>query len=93
MTVRPESVGFDDDRSLRDAAQRIVSGRCVLFDFDGPLCLLFPGTSSAPLADDLRRIVARRDASALLSPAALETFGDHRSSGDPVRRGHGSAGR
>ncbi|MEU1251728.1 HAD family hydrolase [Streptomyces chartreusis] len=74
MTARPEPAGFDDDRSLRDAAERIVSGRCVLFDFDGPLCLLFPGRSSAPLADDLRRIVARRGASVLLSPAALATI-------------------
>ncbi|WP_164904897.1 HAD family hydrolase [Streptomyces cyaneus] len=66
--VRRESEG------LRAAAERIVRGRCVLFDFDGPLCRLFPGTSSAPLADELRKIVARRGALALLPPAALASI-------------------
>ncbi|MFE5890800.1 HAD family hydrolase [Streptomyces sp. NPDC002285] len=68
------TVPLDESDLLRDAAERIVSGRCVLFDFDGPLCRLFPGTSSAPLADDLRKIVARRGALALLPPAALTSI-------------------
>ncbi|MFD3929896.1 HAD family hydrolase [Streptomyces sp. NPDC058614] len=61
---------LDDPGRMREAVQRAVSGRCVLFDFDGPLCRLFPDDSSAPLARDLRRIVARRDAGELLTPEA-----------------------
>ncbi|MDF3147139.1 HAD family hydrolase, partial [Streptomyces sp. T21Q-yed] len=73
-TERPQSVALDESALLRAAAERIVLGRCVLFDFDGPLCRLFPGTSSAPLAVELRKIVARRGALALLPPAALASI-------------------
>lgn len=36
----------------------LAQTHCVLFDFDGPLCRLFPGDSSKPLADELRCLVA-----------------------------------
>jgi HAD superfamily hydrolase (TIGR01509 family) len=36
----------------------LTRGRCVLFDFDGPICDLFPEDSSRPLADELRLLVA-----------------------------------
>ncbi|MGW6544555.1 HAD family hydrolase [Streptomyces massasporeus] len=62
---------LDDEDLLLDAAKQIVNGRCVLFDFDGPLCRLFPDRSSKPLADALRGIVAEQDALDLLSPATL----------------------
>ncbi|MFE9021944.1 HAD family hydrolase [Streptomyces sp. NPDC007808] len=62
---------LDDEDLLLGAAKQIVNGRCVLFDFDGPLCRLFPGRSSGPLADTLRGIVAEHGASGLLPPAAL----------------------
>ncbi|MDO0913801.1 hypothetical protein QQM39_24125 [Streptomyces sp. DT2A-34] len=71
---RAQIAALDEPGLLRAAAEQIVRGRCVLFDFDGPLCRLFPGTSSAPLADELREIVARRGALALLPPAVLPSI-------------------
>ncbi|MFF5305076.1 HAD family hydrolase [Streptomyces sp. NPDC013161] len=76
MTGRLETVHLakrtlDDPDSLRGAAERIMSGRCVLFDFDGPLCRLFPDGLSEYLADDLREIVAAYDATDLLSPGVI----------------------
>lgn len=59
----------DDEDLLLGAAKQIVNGRCVLFDFDGPLCRLFPDSSSKPLADALRGIVAEHRALDLLPPA------------------------
>jgi HAD superfamily hydrolase (TIGR01549 family) len=35
--------------------------RCVLFDFDGPICRLFPEGSSREVADSLRLILAKAD--------------------------------
>ncbi|GAA2481139.1 HAD-IA family hydrolase [Streptomyces longisporus] len=32
--------------------------RCVLFDFDGPICRLFPDDSSMRVADELRKTIA-----------------------------------
>ncbi|WP_244221361.1 phosphotransferase [Streptomyces nigra] len=57
-------------RALRATAERISRGRCVLFDFDGPLCRLFPNGSAA-LADELRKVVATRGAMASLPADAL----------------------
>ncbi|MFF4354224.1 HAD family hydrolase [Streptomyces sp. NPDC001530] len=53
---------------MREVARFVTSGRCVLFDFDGPLCRLFPDQSSAPLAKELRGVVALRGAGELLTP-------------------------
>ncbi|AWE54635.1 HAD family hydrolase [Streptomyces nigra] len=55
---------------MRATAERISRGRCVLFDFDGPLCRLFPNGSAA-LADELRKVVATRGAMASLPADAL----------------------
>lgn len=57
-------------RALLDRA------RCVLFDFDGPLCRLFPQDSSRGVADALRRIVAASKVADLLTE-------DERTSKDP----------
>lgn len=68
---------LDDPFLLPGAAELIADGRCVLFDFDGPLCRLFPDDSSAPLADALRRIVARSGALDLLPPGAMVSIDPH----------------
>ncbi|MFE2536537.1 HAD family hydrolase [Streptomyces sp. NPDC059371] len=57
---------LNDSGAIRAAAEYMRPGRSVLFDFDGPLCRLFPDGSSAPLAEALRRIVVERDAGELL---------------------------
>ncbi|MFB8775097.1 HAD family hydrolase [Streptomyces broussonetiae] len=44
----------DDDRRAWDL---LSSARCVLFDFDGPLCRLFPDGSSETVARAVRDIV------------------------------------
>jgi len=59
------------------AARALLAGaRCVLFDFDGPLCRLFPGDSSRQVADALRAIVLAAEVPELLSE-------DERDSKDP----------
>ncbi|MFD3501697.1 HAD family hydrolase [Streptomyces sp. NPDC058678] len=46
----------------------LLSGvRGVLFDFDGPVCRLFPNGSSLPVADELRALLARAGAKQLLT--------------------------
>ncbi|MFI7403722.1 HAD family hydrolase [Streptomyces sp. NPDC049541] len=45
---------FGDGSDGKDGART----RCVLFDFDGPVCRLFPEGSSIVLADRLRALVA-----------------------------------
>lgn len=57
---------LNDHGAVRDTAQYMRPGGCVLFDFDGPLCRLFPDGSSAPLAEELRRIVVEHGAGRLL---------------------------
>ncbi|MFF2368250.1 HAD family hydrolase [Streptomyces sp. NPDC058122] len=63
---RLERGKLNDRGAVRDTAQYMGSDGCVLFDFDGPLCTLFPDGSSAPLAEELRRIVVEHDAGGLL---------------------------
>lgn len=67
---------LDDPGMMREVARSVVSGRCVLFDFDGPLCRLFPNGSSKTLARELRSVVALRGAGELLT-------GEARTSIDP----------
>jgi HAD superfamily hydrolase (TIGR01509 family) len=50
--------------------------RCVLFDFDGPLCRLFPRDSSMVVADALRRVVRASGLADLL-------VGEERTGKDP----------
>ncbi|MEU9212440.1 HAD-IA family hydrolase [Streptomyces sp. NPDC048415] len=52
---------------MGEIAHLTTTGRCFLFDFDGPLCRLFPDGASAPLARELRRTVALRNAGELLT--------------------------
>jgi phosphoglycolate phosphatase-like HAD superfamily hydrolase len=59
---------------MRELAGRLESSQCVLFDFDGPLCRLFPGDSSEPLAEELRRLVRLRGAGELLTRRVSETI-------------------
>ncbi|MGW3551342.1 HAD family hydrolase [Streptomyces griseoincarnatus] len=47
----------------------LARARCVLFDFDGPICRLFPEDRSQPVADDLRREIAAHGASRVLTAA------------------------
>ncbi|MFF1714935.1 HAD-IA family hydrolase [Streptomyces sp. NPDC058268] len=62
------TVEDDDARERSDAdeftevADWLTSGgrRCVLFDFDGPICRLFPHGSSESVAHDLRGLVSER---------------------------------
>lgn len=48
------TVDLDD---ARDAWQLLAGARCVLFDFDGPICRLFPEGSSMPVAEELRELL------------------------------------
>lgn len=43
---------------MTDVRSLLSGARGVLFDFDGPVCRLFPDDSSRPLADELRKMVA-----------------------------------
>jgi HAD superfamily hydrolase (TIGR01509 family) len=61
---------LDDPGMMREVAREVVSGRCVLFDFDGPLCRLFPDDSSKSLAGELRGVVTLRGAGELLTREA-----------------------
>jgi phosphoglycolate phosphatase len=47
--------------------------RYLLIDFDGPICSLFAGTPTAPVADDLRAVIVRRE---VPLPAAIENTTD-----------------
>jgi HAD superfamily hydrolase (TIGR01509 family) len=52
---------------VSDARSLLTGVRGVLFDFDGPVCRLFPGDSSRPVADELRALVSRAGADSLLT--------------------------
>ncbi|MES4886461.1 HAD-IA family hydrolase [Streptomyces sp. NPDC096012] len=68
-----------DDADVEEAWELLGAGagpRCALFDFDGPLCRLFPDDSSKPLAVALRATV---EAAGLLDALAA----DERTDKDP----------
>ncbi|NGO43332.1 HAD family hydrolase [Streptomyces ureilyticus] len=46
-----------DLAGLTEARERLAAARGVLFDFDGPICRLFPEGVSVHVADELRRTV------------------------------------
>ncbi|MEU6276073.1 HAD family hydrolase [Streptomyces populi] len=48
---------MSDARELLRCDEVGSATRCVLFDFDGPICRLFPEGSSMDVADALRRLV------------------------------------
>ncbi|MDC0770235.1 HAD family hydrolase [Streptomyces sp. HD] len=55
------AVELDDIVGARKLLSPVADGsgvRCVLFDFDGPICQLFPDDSSRPLADEVRKVMA-----------------------------------
>ncbi|WP_339130192.1 HAD family hydrolase [Streptomyces sp. f51] len=77
--IQDDRTGYgklNDRGAMRRLARYLTPDPCVIFDFDGPLCRLFPDGSSAPLAEDLRRIVVARGAEQLL-------VGEARASIDP----------
>jgi beta-phosphoglucomutase-like phosphatase (HAD superfamily) len=43
-----------DIDAFTDVRRLLAGARCVLFDFDGPICRLFPEDSSKEVADELR---------------------------------------
>lgn len=51
-----------------DLQTLLARARCVLFDFDGPICRLFAGHSAAAVAQSLRELVNERGAPGLLAP-------------------------
>jgi HAD superfamily hydrolase (TIGR01509 family) len=57
-----------DAQELLWGDARGPGARCVLFDFDGPVCRLFPEHSSRPLADRLRRLVSGFGLAHVLTP-------------------------
>jgi HAD superfamily hydrolase (TIGR01549 family) len=60
------AVGVDVFTDVREVLAR---ARCVLFDFDGPICRLFPEDRSKPVADELRREIDAFGASHVLGAA------------------------
>ncbi|MFF4401898.1 HAD family hydrolase [Streptomyces sp. NPDC001480] len=67
-----------DDRAAGKAARRLIEeSRGVLFDFDGPVCRLFPKGASAPLADELRGLVAKYGAGDVLTDEERESPDPH----------------
>ncbi|MEV7346064.1 HAD family hydrolase [Streptomyces sp. NPDC093544] len=48
------AVELDDIKEVREL---LAGAHCVLFDFDGPICRLFPKGSSLDVADELRKLV------------------------------------
>ncbi|MGW0474486.1 HAD family hydrolase [Streptomyces coeruleorubidus] len=52
-----------------DVSRALAGARCVLFDFDGPICRLFPEDRSKPIADELRRELDAFGASHVLGAA------------------------
>ena len=55
--MSPERAPF---AALDDILRRT---RYLLIDFDGPFCSLFAGTPTAPVADDLRAVITRKEVS------------------------------
>lgn len=66
-------------RAFRDLVRwfRAEVERCVLFDFDGPICRLFPDGSSERVAHDLRAHVRRREPQGALSLAVERSPDPH----------------
>src|SRR5690348_7788141 len=61
-----------------ETARRLIEeSRGVLFEFDGPVCRLFPKGASAPLADELRRLIAEYDAIDVLTDEEREDPDPH----------------
>lgn len=61
---------LDDPCVIGSAWDMLATARGVLFDFDGPICRLFPDGSSRDVADKLRKLVADCDLSDVLTEEA-----------------------
>ncbi|MFF0890402.1 HAD family hydrolase [Streptomyces sp. NPDC003456] len=55
--------------AFAEVRRRLARARCVLFDFDGPICRLFPDGASRRVADELRDLVDASGAGHLLGAA------------------------
>jgi HAD superfamily hydrolase (TIGR01549 family) len=56
------------EAGTKSGGRSLLSGiHGVLFDFDGPVCRLFPDGSSRPVADELRDMLAREGVKGLLT--------------------------
>ncbi|MFD6289263.1 HAD family hydrolase [Streptomyces sp. NPDC060205] len=60
--------GLVEDSDARAARRLLADARCVLFDFDGPVCRLFPEGRSRSIADQLRRKTDEFGAGDVLTP-------------------------
>jgi phosphoglycolate phosphatase len=54
-------------------ADILNQARYLLIDFDGPICSLFAGTPTAPIADRLREVIRQQG---VQLPQAIEDTGD-----------------
>ncbi|MFG2941571.1 HAD family hydrolase [Streptomyces sp. NPDC048282] len=63
---------------VEEARKLIERSRCLLFDFDGPICRLFPEErSSAPVAAQLRNLAAEFDVADVLTDEEGMTIDPH----------------
>ncbi|PSM44395.1 HAD family hydrolase [Streptomyces dioscori] len=69
--------GLVEDTGARAARRLLADARCVLFDFDGPICRLFPEGRSRPVADRLRRKTEEFGAGDVLTPQERDTKDPH----------------
>ncbi|MFD0315853.1 HAD family hydrolase [Streptomyces flavalbus] len=61
----------------RRARELLDGAACVLFDFDGPLCRLFPEGASAPLADEVRNLVDKFGLGGVLNESQRASIDPH----------------
>lgn len=66
-----------DVGGIRDVRSLLAGSRGVLFDFDGPVCRLFPHDSSRSVADELRGLVAEAGHEHLLTAREREDKDPH----------------
>ncbi|WP_367043409.1 HAD-IA family hydrolase [Streptomyces sp. Je 1-332] len=71
-----EPIGTDRFTELADWLSRSPD-RCVLLDFDGPVCRLFPNGSSQGVAQDLRDLVSAHGLGDRLTEAVRKTIDPH----------------
>ncbi|MFJ2774080.1 HAD family hydrolase [Streptomyces sp. NPDC087300] len=68
------------------------AGSCVLFDFDGPICRLFPGEASRPAADDFWKLVGEHGLHDVIDPADRHSKDPYDVLRDVARERPGSSG-
>ncbi|MFF0085600.1 HAD family hydrolase [Streptomyces canus] len=75
MTVDLDALGCAS--GLSQARHLLAEARCVLFDFDGPICRLFPNGSSKQVADELRELIDEADVGSVLTDGEKEDKDPH----------------